>query len=80
VIVTAIGCRGSVHFRAEPVRDFRDAVDADATTARLAWLYQLNAGVFVPAGDPWTFSVAHTEQDLRRSMDAFGSFAADVAS
>jgi hypothetical protein len=36
--------------------------------------------VFVPAGDPWTFSVAHTEEDLRRSIDAFGLFAADVAS
>jgi glutamate-1-semialdehyde 2,1-aminomutase len=79
-IVTAVGCRGSTHFRAEPVRDFRDAVDTDDALARLAWLYQLNAGVFVPAGDPWTFSVAHSEQDLGRSVDAFGSFAADVAS
>jgi glutamate-1-semialdehyde 2,1-aminomutase len=76
--VTAVGCRGSVHFRADPVRDFRDAVDTDDALARLAWLYQLNAGVFLPAGDPWTFSVAHTEEDLQRSIDAFGSFAADV--
>jgi glutamate-1-semialdehyde 2,1-aminomutase len=79
-IVTAVGCRGSIHFRTEPVRDFRDAVDTDDGLARLAWLYQLNAGVFVPSGDPWTFSVAHTEEDLRRSIDAFGTFAADVAS
>jgi glutamate-1-semialdehyde 2,1-aminomutase len=77
-IVTSIGCRGSIHFRAEPVRDFRDAVDTDDALARLAWLDQLNAGVFVPAGDPWTFSVAHTEEDLRRSVDAFAAFAADV--
>jgi glutamate-1-semialdehyde 2,1-aminomutase len=79
-IVTAVGCRGSVHFRAEPVRDFRDAVESDDTLARLAWLHQLNAGVFVPSGDPWTFSVAHSEEDLRRSIDAFASFAEDVAS
>jgi glutamate-1-semialdehyde 2,1-aminomutase len=78
-IVTTVGCRGSVHFRAEPVRDFRDAVASDDSLARLAWLYQLNAGVFVPSGDPWTFSVAHSQDDLRRSIDAFGSFAADVA-
>jgi glutamate-1-semialdehyde 2,1-aminomutase len=77
--VSAVGCRGSVHFRAEPVRDFRDAVQADAKLAHLAWLYQLNAGVFIPDGDPWTFSVAHTEDDLRRSIDAFASFATDVA-
>ena len=79
-IVTAVGCRGSVHFRAEHVRDFRDAVDTDDRLARLAWLYQLTAGVFVPSGDPWTFSVAHTEEDLRRSIDAFGAFATEVAS
>jgi glutamate-1-semialdehyde 2,1-aminomutase len=77
--VDSVGCRGSIHFRSEPVRDFRDAVEADETLARLAWLYQLNAGVFIPAGDPWTFSIAHTEQDLRRSIDAFAAFAADVA-
>ncbi len=77
--VSAVGCRGSVHFGAEPVRDFREAVQTDAKLAHLAWLYQLNAGVFIPAGDPWTFSVAHTEEDLRRSIDAFASFAADVA-
>ena len=77
--VSSVGCRGSVHFRAEPVRDFRDAVQADGKLAHLAWLYQLNAGVFIPAGDPWTFSVVHTEDDLRRSIDAFASFAADVA-
>ena len=78
--VSSVGCRGSVHFRAEPVHDFREAVGADGKLAHLAWLYQLNAAVFVPSGDPWTFSVAHTEDDLRRSVDAFESFAADVAS
>jgi len=79
VTVTSVGCRGSVHFRAGPVRDFRDAVASDGKLAHLAWLFQLNAGVFIPAGDPWTFSVAHDRADLQRSIDAFGSFAAEVA-
>jgi len=76
--VVSVRCRGSVHFRAEPVRDFRDHVATDGALAHLAWLYQLNGGVFPPAGDPWTFSLAHTDEDLQRSVDAFERFAADV--
>ncbi|HEU4355201.1 MAG TPA: aspartate aminotransferase family protein [Actinomycetota bacterium] len=78
--VASVRCRGSVHFRAEPVRDFRDHTETDDTLAHLAWLYQLNGGVFPPAGDPWTFSLAHTDEDLRRSVGAFERFAADVTS
>ena len=63
---------------AEPVRDFRDHVEADGPLAHLAWLYQLNGGVFLPAGDPWTISLAHTDEDLARSVDAFEGFAAAV--
>lgn len=76
--VASVRCRGSVHFRVEPVRDFRDHVATDGPLAHLAWLYQLNGGVFPPAGDPWTFSLAHTHEDLRRSVEAFEAFAADV--
>lgn len=80
VSIASIGCRGSVHQRREPPTTFREAVDADAKLAHLAWLYQLNAGVFLPAGDPWTISRAHDEPDLERSIEAFDAFAADVAS
>jgi glutamate-1-semialdehyde 2,1-aminomutase len=76
--VASVRCRGSVHFRVQPVRDFRDHTETDGPLAHLAWLYQLNGGVFPPAGDPWTFSLAHTDEDLRRSVDAFERFAADV--
>ena len=76
--VASVGCRGSVHHRAEAPRTFREAIDADAELAHLAWLYQLNAGVFLPSGDPWTIGIAHTEDDLARSVDAFEAFAAAV--
>ena len=76
--VASVGCRGSVHFRAEPVRDFRDHVQVDAELAHLSWLFQLNRGVFQPAGDPWTFSVMHSEDDLLRSVEAFEAFATAV--
>jgi glutamate-1-semialdehyde 2,1-aminomutase len=74
----SVRCRGSVHFRAEPVRDFRDHTETDGALAHLAWLYQLNGGVFPPAGDPTTFSLAHSDEDLQRSVDAFEGFAAAV--
>ena len=76
--VPSIACRGSVQFRSEPVRDYRDHAGTNAQLAHLAWLFQLNGGVFQPAGDPWTFSVAHTEEDLRRSVENFEAFAAAV--
>lgn len=76
--VASVACRGSVQFRREPVRDFRDHAETDSRLQHLAWLYQLNGGVFVPAGDPWTFSVAHTEEELRQAALNFEAFAAAV--
>ena len=29
----------------------------------------------MPSGDLWTISIAHTENDLARSVDAFDAFA-----
>ena len=78
--MVSVRCRGLVHYRAEPVRDFRDHAATDGPLSHLAWLYQLNGGVFPAAGDPWTFSLAHTDEDLQRSVDAFARFASDVTS
>jgi glutamate-1-semialdehyde 2,1-aminomutase len=76
--VASVGCRGSVQFRREPVRDFRDHAETDDRLQHLAWLYQLNGGVFVPAGDPWTFSVAHTGEEMLLAVSNFETFAAAV--
>ena len=78
VTVSTVRCRGSIHFRPEPVRNFRDAAGADGPLQHLAWLYQLNAGVLPPSGDPWTFSVEHTDEDLDRYVGAFEGFAEAV--
>jgi glutamate-1-semialdehyde 2,1-aminomutase len=48
--VVSIRCRGAVQYRREPVRDFQDHLATDADLAHLAWLFQLNGGVFPPAG------------------------------
>jgi glutamate-1-semialdehyde 2,1-aminomutase len=77
-VVTSVRCRGSVHFRAEAPRDFRDAADADDRLQHLAWLFQLTGGVFAPAGDPWTFGVTHVPNDVARVVDNFSAFAEAV--
>jgi glutamate-1-semialdehyde 2,1-aminomutase len=73
--VASIRCRGSIHFRTGTVRTFRDAAAADDRAQHLAWLWQLANGVFLPAGDPWTFGVAHTRQDLERAVENLDAFA-----
>jgi glutamate-1-semialdehyde 2,1-aminomutase len=74
----AIGARGSVHFRPEPVRNLRDYLEADDSLGKLAWLFQLNRGVFEPGSDPWTISVAHTDEDAHRYVANFAEFAEAV--
>jgi hypothetical protein len=32
----------------------------------------------MPSGDPWTIGIAHTEDDLARSVDAFDAFATAI--
>ena len=76
--VESVGCRGSIHWRRDPVRRFRDETETDDKLQHLAWLFQLNGGVFQPAGDPWAFSVAHTSEDLTRSVEILEAFASDV--
>lgn len=68
-VVTSVRCRGSVHWRPERPRNFRETTEADDRLQHLAWLYQLNGGVFLPENDPWTFGVAHTEEDIARVVE-----------
>jgi glutamate-1-semialdehyde 2,1-aminomutase len=77
--VASVRSRGSVQFRRDPVRDFRDHAETNHRLQHLSWLFQLNGGVWVPAGDPWTLSIAHTEQDLERAVENFGRFVSAVA-
>jgi len=78
--VVSVGCRSSIHFRPTAPRNFREAADADDRAQHLAWLYQLTGGVFAPAGDPWTFGVAHTADDLDRAIGNLDAFASAVSS
>jgi glutamate-1-semialdehyde 2,1-aminomutase len=76
-----MGAKGCVIFAAEPLREYRDylsKVDGDLST--LAWLYHMNHGIFMTPGveEEWTISIAHTEADLDRYVNAFEAFAREV--
>jgi glutamate-1-semialdehyde 2,1-aminomutase len=76
-----LGAKGCVIFSPEPLREYRDyltKVDEDLST--LAWLYHMNHGIFMTPGveEEWTLSIAHSDADLERYVDAFETFARDV--
>ncbi len=76
--VASVGARGGLQFLAEPAHDFRDYVRQDDRLIHLRWLFELNGGVFEPGSDPWTLSVAHTEDDVGRYVENFEAFATAV--
>jgi glutamate-1-semialdehyde 2,1-aminomutase len=76
-----LGAKGCVVFADEPLLEYRDyATKVDAELSTLAWLYHMNHGIFMTPGvdEQWTLSVAHTDEDLQRYVDAFEAFAQAV--
>src|SRR5918995_6699058 len=76
-----MGAKGCVIFSSDPLREYRDYLSkVDGELATLAWLYHMNHGIFMTPGveEEWTLSIAHTDDDVRRYLDAFDTFARDV--
>lgn len=76
-----MGSKGCVVFSSEPLYEYRDyATKVDEELSTLAWLYHMNHGIFMTPGvdEQWTLSVAHTDDDVQRYVDAFEAFARDV--
>jgi glutamate-1-semialdehyde 2,1-aminomutase len=76
-----LGSKGCVVMSSEPIREYRDyltKIHHDLTN--LAWLYHMNAGIFMTPGEDeeWTLSVLHTDADLQRYVEVFETFAKDV--
>ena len=61
--------------RLHEYRDYLTKVDDELST--LAWLYHMNHGIFMTPGteEEWTLSIAHSDEDLQRYLDAFEAFA-----
>src|SRR3954463_10503555 len=76
-----IGAKGCVTFSTERVVDypsFKRAQDVELT--ELAWLYNMNRGIFMTPGreEEWTLSVTHSDADVDRYVEVFGELAADI--
>src|SRR3954449_5891768 len=78
-----MGAKGCVIFSPEPLREYRDYLSrVNGELATLAWLYHMNHGIFMTPGveEEWTLSIAHSEDDVQRYVDAFETFARDLTS
>ena len=81
--VTGLGAKGSITYSAKPVREDRDTIGIDERISYLAWLMQLDRGVFKSPWskqETWTTSIAHTADDARRYVENFEEFGAAIAS
>jgi glutamate-1-semialdehyde 2,1-aminomutase len=78
-----MGSKGCVVFSSEPIREYRDYLTKiHHELTNLAWLYHMNNGIFMTPGEDeeWTLSVLHTDDDLKRYLEVFETFARDVTS
>src|SRR5919198_5940292 len=76
-----IGAKGCVVFAPEEIVDYETfKAHQDGELADLAWLYNMNRGVYMTPGreEEWTLSVAHTLEDCDAFVAAFEEMASDL--
>lgn len=76
-----MGAKGCVVFSPTRMYEYRDYLsDVNDELSTLAWLYHMNHGIFMTPGveEEWTLSIAHSDEDLQRYLEAFEAFASDV--
>ena len=74
----ALGAKGSIDWRSEPIHEYRDLWEIDDRVPQLAWLWQLNRGVFKSPGskwESWTTSIVMSDDDAQLYVDNFETFA-----
>jgi glutamate-1-semialdehyde 2,1-aminomutase len=80
--VVAVGAKGCVVFRGEPVRDYRGFSALDDRYNQAHWLIQHNGGVFLPPWgkmEQWLISTQHTQDDIDRFLANFDRMADSFA-
>jgi glutamate-1-semialdehyde 2,1-aminomutase len=76
-----IGAKGCVTFSPEPIVDYESfKAHQDADLADLAWLYNMNRGIYMTPGreEEWTLTVAHTPEDCDAFVASFAEMAQDL--
>ena len=80
--VVAVGAKGCVVFRSEPVTDYRGFVSLDDRYNHAHWLMQHNGGVFLPPWgkmEQWLLSTQHGDADVDRFLGNFARLAAAIS-
>ncbi|MCY7304357.1 MAG: aspartate aminotransferase family protein [Thermoleophilia bacterium] len=78
-----VGSKGCVTFSTEEITDYASfKANQDAEISELAWLYNMNRGVFMTPGreEEWTLSITHTSEDCDRFVGVFEELAHDLTS
>jgi glutamate-1-semialdehyde 2,1-aminomutase len=76
-----LGAKGSIDWRPQPIHEYRDLWEIDDRVPQLAWLWQLNRGVFKSPGskwESWTTSIVMSDADAQRYVDNFEELAAAI--
>jgi glutamate-1-semialdehyde 2,1-aminomutase len=78
-----VGSKGCVTFSPERIVDYATfKANQDAELCELAWLYNMNRGIFMTPGreEEWTLSIAHSFEDCDAFAMAFEEMAHDLTS
>ena len=79
--VVDLGAKGCVSYRPEPLKRYRDFLEANIELFNASWPWMVNRGIFMTPGDEeqWTLSVQHSEEDVQAYVAAFGEFCQELA-
>jgi glutamate-1-semialdehyde 2,1-aminomutase len=76
-----VGSKGCVTFSTTKIVDYETFKDnQDAELADLAWLFNMNRGIYMTPGreEEWTLSVTHTDEAVDRYVATFDEMARDL--
>jgi len=76
-----LAAKGSIDWRSTPIHEYRDLWEIEDGVPQLAWLWQLNRGVFKSPGskwESWTTSIAMSDEDATRYVDNFEELAGEI--
>jgi glutamate-1-semialdehyde 2,1-aminomutase len=78
-----IGSKGCVTFSPTPIVDYETfKASQDVAVTELAWLWNMNRGIYMTPGreEEWTLSVTHTDEAIDAYVQAFDEMAAALTS
>jgi len=78
-----VAAKGCVTFAPEKVVDYATfKAHQDAELSELAWLFNMNRGIFMTPGreEEWTLSVTHQVDHVDRYVEVFEELARDLTS